>query len=197
LKEKTDVRPDLKEIVMGLHWDPPREGATDPGNLDALCILFDAQGRVLEAIYPGNPRNANGSVLHTGDSPTGASVWDDERIFVFLEAVPAAVSTIAFVVASANGHTFGEVPGASCHVSDRVTEHAWIRLELTALGHQTIHGIATLRRGPAGWELSKGAQEMSPGMLAEMLSSPAARREPANALELARSPGRRQRGEDT
>ena len=40
---------ELKEIVMGLHWDPPEEGvASDPANLDALCVLFDGQHRVLE-----------------------------------------------------------------------------------------------------------------------------------------------------
>ena len=85
-----DAELDLKEIVMGLHWDPPQEGvATDPENLDALCVLYDEQRRMLEIIHPGHPRNANGSVIHTGDSRTGASEWDDERIFVFLEALPA------------------------------------------------------------------------------------------------------------
>jgi len=49
-------------------------------------------------------------------------------------------------------------PGASCHVSDRVTEREWIRLDLTALGKHREHCIATLRRSPAGWEISPAAQ---------------------------------------
>jgi len=152
---------DLKEIVMGLHWHPQEPGASagrEPANLDASCVLFDEEGRVVEVVHPGRPSNANGSVLHTGDSPTGASEWDDERIFVFLEALPDSVSALAFVVASANGRVFSEVPGASCHVSDRVTEREWIRLDLTALGKHREHRIATLRRGPAGWEISSDAQ---------------------------------------
>jgi len=152
---------DLKEIVMGLHWHPQESGASagrEPANLDASCVLFDEEGRVVEVVHPGRPSNANGSVLHTGDSPTGASEWDDERIFVFLEALPDSVSALAFVVTSANGRVFSEVPGASCHVSDRVTEREWIRLDLTALGKHREHRIATLRRSPAGWQISPDAQ---------------------------------------
>ncbi|OGA44801.1 MAG: hypothetical protein A3F74_06105 [Betaproteobacteria bacterium RIFCSPLOWO2_12_FULL_62_58] len=163
-----DAELDLKEIVMGLHWDPPQEGvATDPENLDALCVLYDEQRRMLEIIHPGHPRNANGSVIHTGDSRTGASEWDDERIFVFLEALPAAVSTIAFVAASATGRAFSGICGASCHISDRVTEREWVRIELTTLGRHTAHCIAALRRGPAGWKISSDAQTGCGGFFSE------------------------------
>jgi tellurium resistance protein TerD len=152
-----DADVDLKEIVMGLHWHPQEEHAIaggEPANLDALCVLFDSDGRGLEVIHPGHPRNANGSVVHTGDSPAGASAWDDERIFVFLESLPEAVSALIFVVASANRLGFGEVPGASCHVSDRITEREWIRLDLTTLGPCLAQSVATLRRGPTGWRIS-------------------------------------------
>jgi len=163
-----DAEFDLKEIVMGLHWDPPQKGVSaDPENLDALCVLHDEQRRVLEIIHPGHPRNANGSVIHTGDARTGASEWDDERIFVFLEALPAAVSTIAFVVASAAGRAFGGIRGAACHISDRVTEREWVRLELTTLGRHTVHCVATLHRGTAGWKISSDAQTVRGGLLSE------------------------------
>jgi stress response protein SCP2 len=164
---------DLKEIVMGVHWDPPGQGATDgrnPANLDALCVLFDAEDHVLEIVHPGHPRNDNGSVVHTGDSPTGASEWDDERIFVFLEALPEDVASLAFVVASAAGHAFSEIPGAYCHVSDRVTEHEWIRQELASPGPHTTHCVAVLHRGPAGWKISPDTQTVRDGFLAELLS---------------------------
>ncbi len=156
-----DAEVDLKEIVMGLHWHPQERHATtgkESANLDALCVLFDADGRVLEVIHPGHPRNANGSVVHTGDSPTGASEWDDERIFVFLEALPETVSTLAFVVTSPTGRAFGNVPGASCHVSDRVTERELLRFDLTALADHTAHYAATVYRGPTGWKISPDAQ---------------------------------------
>jgi stress response protein SCP2 len=163
-----DAESDLKEIVMGLHWDPQQDGmSANPENLDALCVLLDAQCRVLEVIHPGCPRSANGSVIHTGDARTGASVWDDERIFVFLEALPVPVTTIAFVAASATGSAFSEIPGASCHVSDRITEREWIRLELSTLGRHTAHCVAIVHRSPTGWKISTDAQTMCRGFLAE------------------------------
>ena len=145
---------DPGQIVFGLHWDPPQEDATDePDDLDALCVLLDAQGRVAEVIHPGNPRNAGGSVIHTGDSRTGASTWDDERIFVFLEALPATITQLAFVVASATGRPLNEVRGAACHVTDHVTERELVCLELTAVPRDA-HCVATLYRNHEAWEIS-------------------------------------------
>lgn len=154
---RNERQADLKEIVMGLHWHPQKPGAgasRRPANLDAQCAMFGGEERLVELIYPGRLSNANGSVLHTGDSRAGASDWDDERIFVFLEALPDSVCALAFIVKSADGRAFGEVPGASCHVSDRLTEHEWLRLDLTSLGRRKEHCVAILRRSPAGWRMS-------------------------------------------
>lgn len=150
-------RAGLREIVMGLRWRPRKHcsgAGRQPANLYAQCVMFDEEHRVIEVVHPGRLRNSNGSVLHTGDSRTGGSEWDNERIFVFLEALPDAVCALAFVVKSAGGRGFGEVPGAWCHVSDRVAEHECLRLDLTALGNRKEYRIATLRRGPAGWQIT-------------------------------------------
>ena len=166
------AKPDLKEVVMGLHWTPPDAGAaTEPADLDAMCVLFDADRRVLEVVSAIHPRNADSSVIHTGDSRTGTSEWDDERIFVFLDALPEAISSVAFVVISATGRVFSEVRGASCHVSDHVTEQEWIRLQLTELGQRTAHCVATLQRGPAGWRLSREPEAVNAELMAALLSS--------------------------
>lgn len=162
---------ELKELVMGLHWTPTEaSSAAKPADLDALCVLFDGHERVLEVVCPAHPRNGNGSVIHTGDSRRGASEWDDERIFVFLDALPEPVSSLAFVVVSATGRAFSEVRGASCHISDRFTEHEWIRLELTNLGQQTAHCVATLYRGPAGWTPSTDTHPLDGKLVAEIVS---------------------------
>lgn len=145
---------DLKEVVMGLHWDPRQPdaaGGAELINLDALCLALDEEGRMVDAVHPGRTRNANGSIVHTGDSATGASTWDDERIFVFLEALPPSVSAVEFAVSSATGQPLSEVPGACCHVSDRVSEREWIRIDLTAVGLHRACRVAMLRRGPHGW----------------------------------------------
>lgn len=147
--------PSLSELVMGVHWSPSGHGGGG-ADLDALCLLYDAPGRVLDTIHPGRPRNANGSVVHTGDSLQGANHWDDERLFVFPEALPEAVARLDFVVACADGRTFDEVPGAICHMTDHASEHEWLRLDLTALRGQRSHTVATLRRADGSWSLAAG-----------------------------------------
>lgn len=162
---------DTTEIVMGLHWDPPREGDdADPENLDALCVLMDAGGSVIEIVHPGHPCNENGSVLHTGDSKTGASEWDDERIFVFLRALPEEVFAIRFVVASASGRALDGIRGATCHVSDCIFEREWVRRELGGLRGQTIHCVADVCRVPGGWTISSRPEDVD-GRRAELLSA--------------------------
>ena len=169
LSADSKLRP--TEIVMGLNWDPPDgETPADPDDLDALCVLFDDQQRIIEVLHPAHPRNANSSVVHTGDSKTGSSQWDDERIFVFLEALPASVCALSFVVSSAKGRAFSEIHGASCHISDRSTENVWFHRELTTLNQCVACCVATLRRGATGWHLSTDAHILRRELLAELLN---------------------------
>lgn len=164
-----DEKPELKEIVMGLHWDPPEEGVNShPENLDALCVLFDQEQQIVEIIHPGNPRSTNGSVVHTGDSRTGASKWDDERIFVFLEALPANVTTLLFIVTSATGHPIRNARGASCHISDHATEYRWVNIDLTTRDTQTTYCVTTLSRSLTSWEISSTAQSIDRELVAKL-----------------------------
>ena len=170
VRADSDARIDLKDIVLGLQWAPREKGVTvAPDDLDALCVLFDEQHHVLEIIHPGHPRNANGSVVHTGDSQTGAGGWDDERIFAFLGALPEAVCAVAFIVASITGRTIGDIRGVSYHVSDRVTEREIVRLELSALDGKTVCCVATLHRNPEGWQISADTQKVDGELLAKLL----------------------------
>jgi len=164
-----DHEPELKDVVLGLHWDPPDDAVRgQPADLDALCVLCDRSGRMLEVIHPGHPRTVDGSVIHTGDSRTGASAWDDERIFVFLGALPAAVSRVTFLVLSATGKPFDAVPGAVCHVSDRISEIPRVRVDLTALRGRTAHVIATLDRDGAGWHVAADVRSDERELFAEL-----------------------------
>ena len=154
---------ELKEVVMGLNWDPLQPdtaGGAGPIDLDALCLALDEEGRMVDAVHPRRTRNANGSIVHTGDSATGASAWDDERIFVFLDALPPSVSTLEFAVSSATGQPLADVPGACCHISDRVSEREWIRVDLTAVGPHRACRVATLRRGLHGWRIAPDTTAM-------------------------------------
>lgn len=158
LEKGGKLQASLKEVVMGLHWDPAQPGSgANVADLDALCLLFDAGGQVLEVIHSGHLRNASESVVHTGDSLTGASIWDDERIFVFLDALPDTVQALAFVVVSANDRSLHLAPGAYCHISDRYTEQKLLHLDLSTLDDCQAHAAGCLRRGNAGWHIGDNA----------------------------------------
>lgn len=145
-------------IVLGVHWTPALRAreydSSSPADLDAVCELRDCRGRLVELVGPGRLRSLNGSVMHTGDSRTGASLWDDERIFVFLDALPEDVASVVLSVESSGGHVFRDIAGASCHVSDCVTEDKLLSVLLTGLGPVTGHVIAMLERGSRGWILT-------------------------------------------
>lgn len=155
--------PVLNQLVMGVHWSPAVD-RVHAADLDALCVLYDAQRRVLEVIHGGRLRSANESVVHTGDSRDGANEWDDERIFVFADALPVEVARLEFVVVCADGKAFDEVPGAICHVTDHASEHEWLRLDLTALRAQRSQTVATLCRVDGTWALAPGGND-SPGAM--------------------------------
>jgi len=67
--------PELREVVMGLHWDPPQHlTGGQPTELAVLCVILKLNDWVLEAVHPGNPSSIESSVIHTGDSRTGGSL---------------------------------------------------------------------------------------------------------------------------
>ena len=143
---------DTNAVVYGVHWTPaPARDA--PANLDAMCELRDRNGISLEVIGPERLSSSNGSVVHTGDSRTGASPWDDERVFVFLDALPAHVQQVEFRVTSRDGRKLCEVPGASCHLSDYRTEDALLIVELAVIPAGAEYLFATLQRCATGWSL--------------------------------------------
>lgn len=166
-----ELDPHNTEIFLGLHWDPPGASAgSPPADLDALCVLYGSSGEVKEIVHPGHPRSVDGSVVHTGDSRTGAGAWDDERIFVFLRALPAAVAKLEFIVVSAGRHSFDQVWGAACHVSDRMSEVEWVRIDLTSLAGRMTYTVATLRRDSSMWRIEAGVQSIHPPLPVEVQS---------------------------
>jgi len=144
-------------IVLGVRWNRSDEergrAAALTADLDAICELRDGQGRLLDRVGPGRLRNDNGSVVHTGDSRTGAGPWDDERVYVFLDALPRAVHSLVFLIESSRGTAFSEVANASCHVSDHATDDTLLTLPLSPLGAMTRCDVATLQRATSGWRL--------------------------------------------
>ena len=160
------------DLVMGLRWDLHESlsgPTTGPANLDAACVLLDIRDRPVELVHPGNTRSSNGSVVHTGDSTSGASAWDDERIFVFLDALPEEVVTLAFTVRSVTEHVFGDIQAASWHLSDATTDCVYRQGHLQRYGYVTARCVATLCRRPAGWYIPELTEAGSIAVAAEAL----------------------------
>ena len=155
-----DIRFDgqrLDEIVFGLCWDSL--GGGSPGeavNLDAMCVLLDKEDNALQVIDAAHPRSKGDCVIHTGDSLTGASPWDDERIFVFLGMLSLQVESVVFIVACPTGRAL-QTPHAFCHISDRVSETSWAKFDLSALSEHSVLAVATLKRRGDGWQITQGS----------------------------------------
>jgi len=155
------IRPDmaasaLTEVVFGLRW---RRAALDNGDLapasdlDALCMLLDERNDLIEIVHPGHARNVNGSVVHTGDCKTGGGSWDDERIYVFLRALPEGVSKVLFVFTNINGQLFEEIGTAYCHVTNTVTDELLFGCDLTRPSSANAGVVARLRHVDDDWKL--------------------------------------------
>lgn len=117
----------LSKVVLGLGWDPETSGGGFLGglfggggsiDLDASCLMLNANNDLVEAVYFGNKRSNNGSVYHTGDNLTGEGSGDDEQIIVDLPKIPSNVTKLVFTVNSYRGQTFEKVKAARARLLD-------------------------------------------------------------------------------
>lgn len=112
------AEPGLKEIMVGLGWDPrTSEGAEF--DLDASVFMVKADSKVrsdADFIFYNNLVSACGSVRHTGDNRTGAGEGDDEAIEINLATIPTDVAKLVFSVtidsADTRHQNFGQVGSA-------------------------------------------------------------------------------------
>lgn len=98
----------LTSIAMGLGWDT----GTRDVDLDASCVLYNAEKKLVDQVWFRQKKSACGSIVHSGDNRTGAGEGDDEVITVNLDKVPATVAHIVFTVNSFLGQKFDIVENA-------------------------------------------------------------------------------------
>lgn len=150
----------LKNVRMGLGWDAMKKKSLfgkakeQSVDLDASALLFDGAGRLVDQVWFQQLRSKDGAVRHTGDNRTGAGDGDDESITVDLEAVPAAVSQIVFVVNSFTGQDFTQIENAFCRLVDSSNEVEVARYELTGSGSHNSQVMAKVRRDGSGWSMT-------------------------------------------
>lgn len=156
----------LSKIVMGLGWDAKQApsggilkglfgggGKSDAIDLDASCVLFDDQNKVVDTIYFGQLKSRDGSILHTGDNRTGAGDGDDEQIKVDLDKVPANVKSLVFTVNSFSGETFDQIENAYCRIVDSSNNAEIARYTLSSQGSHTAQIMTKLYRHNGEWKM--------------------------------------------
>ena len=154
----------LSQVVMGLGWDAKQApvgklkgffggGKTEAIDLDASCVLFDHQNKVVDIIYFGQLKSRDGSILHTGDNRSGEGEGDDEQIKVDLSKVPENVKSLVFTVNSFSGETFDQIENAYCRVVDSSNNAEIARYTLSSQGSHTALIMAKLYRHNGEWKM--------------------------------------------
>lgn len=153
---------ELGRVHMGLGWDPVKHTTLRPGlqaltgvDLDAACLLFDADHHMVDSVWARQLKSKDGAVSHTGDNVTGQGEGDDESIVVDLAALPARVTALVFTVSSFSGADFSKVAAAYCRLLDDATEAELARYELTPTGTHNAKVFAkVVRDGEGGWTMT-------------------------------------------
>jgi tellurium resistance protein TerZ len=151
----------LTRVAMGLGWDVRKAkgllgllgGGGGDIDLDASCLLFDADRNLLDQVWFRQLASNDGSIVHSGDNRTGAGDGDDETINVDLTRLPAAVRTLVFTVNSFTGDSFDRIENAYCRVVDSTNGKELARYDLTGAGSHTGQVMAKLVRSGDGWEM--------------------------------------------
>jgi stress response protein SCP2 len=152
--------PALRRVAMGLGWDPAVRGSSI--DLDASAILIGRNGKKSDSVWFMSKEALGGIVAHSGDNLTGHGAGDDETITADLQALPADVAAIVFVVNSFRGQKFTEVSSAYCRLLDLDTGAELVRFELSGSEPRTGVVMSVLRRssddassrGDAHWEMT-------------------------------------------
>ena len=158
----------LSQIKMGLGWDvgaaPQKSGGLLGGlfggggaggsiDLDASCIMLDANKQMVDAIWFGQLQSKDSSIQHTGDNRTGAGDGDDEVINVNLSRIPDHVQALVFTVNSFTGQTFATVNNAFCRLVNASNNSEVARYDLSAQGSHTALILAKIYRHNGEWKM--------------------------------------------
>ena len=159
----------LSQIKMGLGWDvgaaPQKSGGFLGGlfggggsaggsiDLDASCIMLDANKQMVDAIWFGQLQSKDSSIQHTGDNRTGAGDGDDEVINVNLSRIPDHVQALIFTVNSFTGQTFATVNNAFCRLVNASNNSEVARYDLSAQGSHTALILAKIYRHNGEWKM--------------------------------------------
>ncbi|GAB2614798.1 hypothetical protein GCM10027168_54250 [Streptomyces capparidis] len=132
-------------------------------DVDASALLL-AAGKVrsdADFVFYNQPRHASGAVRYEGKQPSPATVTD--TLIVDLAAVEPAIETIV-LAASADGGTFGQVPGLHIRVLDAGNGAELARFDSTDASVETAFLLGELYRRQGAWKFRAVGQGYSTGL---------------------------------
>ncbi|ONK15792.1 TerD family protein [Streptomyces sp. MP131-18] len=132
-------------------------------DVDASALLL-AGGKVrsdADFVFYNEPRHTSGAVRHEGKQPQGGTVTD--RLAVDLAAVEPAIEKVA-LVASADGGTFGQVPGLHIRVLDADSGAEVARFDSQDAGSETAFVLGELYRRQGAWKFRAVGQGYDSGL---------------------------------
>ncbi|PNE41272.1 TerD family protein [Streptomyces noursei] len=146
-------------VRVELGWQPA-PGAPD---VDASALLL-VSGRVrddADFVFYNQPAHASGAVRHEGKRPAGGAMTD--TLGVDLAAVEPAVDTVV-LAASADGGSFGAVPGLYVRVLDAGSGAELARFDSQDAGTETAFVLGELYRRQGGWKFRAVGQGYATGL---------------------------------
>ncbi|MDG4533175.1 TerD family protein [Streptomyces sp. AV19] len=155
----TNVRIAAPAVRIELGW------RTGPGvpDVDASALLL-AGGRVrsdADFVFYNQAAHPSGAVRHEGKTPAGDAVTD--ALAVDLAAVEAEVETVV-VAASADGGTFGRVPGLYVRVLDAAGGAELARFDSADATVETAFVLGELYRRQGEWKFRAVGQGYDRGL---------------------------------
>lgn len=132
-------------------------------DVDASALLL-ANGRVRadgDFVFYNQPAHPSGAVRHQGKETTGAQVTD--TLLVDLARVEPGIERIV-LAASADGGTFGQVPGLAVQISDAVTGDDAARFDSTGATVETAFVLGEFYRRQGSWKFRAVGQGYDSGL---------------------------------
>ncbi|MER7306649.1 TerD family protein [Streptomyces griseoluteus] len=132
-------------------------------DVDASALLL-ARGRVRaddDFVFYNQPVHPSGAVRHAGRKTNGAQVTD--TLLVDLARAEAGIERIV-LAASADGGTFGQVPGLAVQVLDPATGDTAARFDSTGATVETAFVLGEFYRRQGAWKFRAVGQGYDSGL---------------------------------
>ena len=175
----------LKKLLVGLGWDPVKQGKKGFFGLGSSAPDVDVDASVImlrndkfvskeDLIYFGNKNSKCGGVVHTGDNTTGGGDGDDEQILIDLSKIPQEVNKLIFVTniyeCIKRKQSFGMIENAFIRIADNSNNQNIAMFNLTEdYNGKTALVVGELYRHDSEWKFNAIGEGTKDTSLSDML----------------------------